>query len=693
MSRLLQSLARKYSLALGADERFDLPPPARPLQHKTALAEALEARGYETWLRTLGPHTFTGSFARFHHQMWSWYWMITMKRLRGEPLTDEELAFLAIWFRSGGKSAHAEWAAIAEGALLGYGFVLYLCNTEAQAEEHVASIRARLESPLIAEHYPGLANPQIGKHGYQVAWRQDYLATASGWGIIPAGLDKGIRGGRKNDLRFTLMIFDDFDNLNESPAVVEKNLNTLARSILPAGQRDTVVLIAQNLIREDSGLNQIYTRRSDVLSERIVSGPVPAFNPDTLKLRLRDEGSRVWTIEHAEPTWPDIDMTAARRFLARSGRVAFLAEYQHDFEGDKSEYVLQHWRDDIHVITWSEFARVYGVRSIPPRWFKYVAHDYARTKSAYHANVALALAVSAQHEPLPGYIFMYQPMSFPAGTEADEVARRLLNLIAPAVPVGGTQRPWDDLIAASLKRAPLDQYITDATRLMQARREVLARVLPRYVQPQLGAQRFMKWRMSHERDDLRRVYRDVYGLPFAGVNPGLEGGIDWLNHYIHVDESAPHPFKPGVMGCSRFYLIVDDEKAEYPADLTPDGLHDSDLARYQLRRWRLRPAKMNEAGIVERGPLKLNDDFGQALQMLFYDNCIQAAPLTKDERVWAEMPAHVRPEAIAQVTDPHERTRLLTAQMMQRRAIEAKTERPRNRSATTAWRDMGKEGR
>ncbi len=248
---------------------------ARP--RKTEAARRLEAEGAERWLRTLGGRTFTGTFSGFHRELWAWYWKITMKRLAGLPLHEEELVFLAIWFRSGGKSSHVEWACIAEGACLGEGYVMYVCDTESQAKGHLAAIRNRLESSEIAASYPGLARPAVGKHGAQVGWRQDYLATASGWGIIPVGLEQGVRGGRQNDLRFTMIVLDDIDDIKDSPAAVEKKLDIISRSILPAGQADTIILFAQNLIHEDSVLNQILTRRSDVLSERVASGPVPAF--------------------------------------------------------------------------------------------------------------------------------------------------------------------------------------------------------------------------------------------------------------------------------------------------------------------------------------------------------------------------------------------------------------------------------
>jgi hypothetical protein len=625
-----RELAQQYALALDADESFDL-----TVVPKTAQARALEAAGYEAWLRRLGPRTFTGSFAFFHHELWAWYWPLRMKLLRGEQLTADELAMLVVWFRGGGKSSHVEWACIAEGALVGDGYVGYVSATEAMAKGHVQTIRELLDSPEIAHYYPGLAHPRIDKHGYQVGWRQDYLATASGWGIIPIGLEEGMRGGRQNALRFSMFVFDDIDSAEDSPAAVEKKEKIIARSILPAGTADTLVLFPQNLIHENSVLHRILTRQSDILAERKVSGPVPAFTD--LELALDDAGGgRKWIIKSGAPTWAEIDMGAARKYLAKSGRAAFRAEYQHEFDDDKTELVLHNWRDEVHVITWSQFAAVYGPRRIPDHWHKYGFHDFARTKTAYHASVAGFVTVAGQNAPLAGCIFLYEPMSFAAGTETDDVGLRIVKALAPGVRPGGGS--WDALVRATVTREGLHDYVTDQTALIAARREVLARVLPNYVRPILAAQHFAKWRMSHEAKTAREVLRGVFGLPFQAVNPGNDGGVDWLNHYLHVDETRPHPFRPGQLGSARFFLIVDDDKSAPPAALQPDALHDADLVRYQFKRWRNRPPVMNAAGIVEQGPVKMNDDFGNGLMMLFHDNCVMAAPLTAAEQCEAKLP-------------------------------------------------------
>ena len=108
------------------------------------------------------------------------------------------------------------------------------------------------------------------------------------------------------------------------------------------------------------------------------------------------------------------------------------------------------------------------------------------------------------------------------------------------------------------------------------------------------------------------------------------------------------------------------------------------------------PAKLGEGGVVERGPMKMHDDFGNALMMLVHDKAaLQAAPLTGAERVAAMMPADLQPERIAQVENPDERARRVVAAMMQRRRVEHELSRPRGgrRDPLRALREMGKSRR
>jgi hypothetical protein len=614
---------------------------------------ALERQGWQKWLQTLGPKTFVKPFAFFHAEFWDWLWDARTRLLNGEVLPPAELVMLLIWFRGGGKSSHVEWGCIAEGARAPKGFIGYVCETEALSLGHIQSIRRRLDSPEIIKHYPGMASPKLDRHGRQVAWRQDYLYTKSGWGIIPIGLEEGVRGGKLEDVRFTTLVFDDIDSRTDSPAAREKKLKRIAFEILPAGtmNADTMVWFPQNLIDEDSCLNQIYTGRVDILSERQVSGPHPAFS--VLEMMLDESAvGRKWFIANAVPTWPEVDMNAAKKFLADSGRVAFMAEYQHDFEAAREGRVLRNYNDVLMVIDEDDFARVYGSITALDSFNKYFGHDWSRTKSAYHANVGGKLAISSQNSALPGKLILFDLMSFEGGTQADDVGLRFLESISPTVP--NRDMTWKQLIEAALSRKGMERFISDTTRLIEARRNVLADIIPSLVAPVLTARHYDRFVGSHDQNnDALQVYRRVFGLPFHPCNPGETGGLEWADHYMLVDRQTRHPFfddewlgNEWRLGCPGMFILVKNGKKNYPKSATPDLLHDSDLCRFQFSNWRMRPTRLTEAGALEHGPMKMNDDFGQMLQMILFGNRINAAALSYTEQVRSIIPSKYNPDRL-----------------------------------------------
>jgi hypothetical protein len=623
---------------------------------KTPQARALEARGYEPWAMKLGRRTFKKPFSPFHHRFWRWYWPARLKLLRGEQLTADELTALLIWGRGLGKSSHVEWACIAEGALAEGltdepGLVGYVCADSDLAKGHLESIRGRLESSEVAYYYPGLANPRVSR-GVQTAWRQDRLVTASGWGILPLGLKEGVRGSRLDDMRFSMFVFDDVDNRRFSADVIRKNLDIIAHEILPAGTSQTLKLFPQNLVRDDGALAQILNRETDVLSRRTVIGndsgePQPSF--EQVELEPDEERPGAYRIKSAVPVWEGLDLNAAEVYLADSGRAAFLAEYQHDLTGDRSEFVLPHFRDEVHVITRSQFEKVFGTRTVPFYWGKRWFNDWAKTKTAKHANVAGCLSVSAQNTSLPGVAILSDCLSFEANTEADDVALRILKTISPAgAPVGARLKPWDEVLRDAHTRQNLEGYPVSVTRMIEAARDGRSLIIPPLVEKILRAQKLDCFRGSHEQNNnALKVYREVYGLPFVATNPGADGGVELLNHMMRVDRSRPHPFKPDErgkdglykLGFSRFFLLVDDDKAAPPpANANPRALHDGALARYQLKRWRILPVKDAATGETERGPEKRNDDFGNGLMFCVYDGLPPAVSLGYEERLQAASP-------------------------------------------------------
>jgi hypothetical protein len=633
---------------------------------KTPQARALEVLGYEPWAMKLGPRTFKHPFSPFHHRFWRWYWPARMKLLAGERLSVDELTALLIWGRGLGKSSHVEWACIAEGALSEGmtdepGLVGYVCADSDLAKGHLESIRNRLESSEVGHYYPGLANPRVSR-GVQTAWRQDRLVTASGWGILPLGLKEGVRGSRLDDMRFSMFVFDDVDSRKFSSDVIKKNLDIIAYEILPAGTPQTLNLFPQNLIRDDGVLAQILSRESDVMSRRTVIGtedgePQLAF--DEVELEPDEERPGAHKIKSASPVWQGFDLAAAEVFLSNSGKAGFLAEYMHDLTGDRTEFVLQNWRDEVHVITRSQFAAVYGTRTVPYYWPKRGFNDWAKTKTAKHANVAGFLAVSPQGRDArtSGLAFLHDCMSFNAGTGADEVALRIIKTLSPvAVLEGGQQKPWEEVLSDAHSRQNMSSY--NLTDMVSKARDSRSKIIPQLVRPIVRRQKVTFRGSAEENNGALKIYRDVYGLDFVATNPGADGGVELLNHLMYVDRTKPHLFKPDErdadglykLGFSRFNLVVDDDKAAPPPkNAKPRDLHDSALARYQLARWRELPVRDTETGEVERGPEKRNDDFGNGLMMCTHDGLPVAPQLSDDERFEVEHPQMSRERIAADI--------------------------------------------
>jgi hypothetical protein len=565
---------------------------------------------WRAWLGEYAPQTFTGSFADFHIEFWNWYWAITRKRLAGQPLTDEEMVFLAIWARGQGKSSNVEWAAITEGAWIGKGYVLYVSGTQPQAKDHVLSIRERIERENVAARFPHLGQPKVGKFGNQYGWSQDILITAGGWAIRPIGLDEGIRGGKIGDERPTLIIFDDIDDHKDSPLVVEKKLATISRSIIPAGGKNTVILGAQNLIHRNSVFNQILTRKSSVLSRRRVSGPFPAFQDVEIEIRSTPQGPRN-VITQGVPTWPDMDLDACQKFLDDAGRESFLAEYQHDFSAIEEGRVIGEYDERLHVITWSQFKAVYGVRYIPMHWERAVGLDVGFTEG--HISAWTWIATSAVNSRVPGLRFRYRGMTF-VEPLLDEMAEDAIKAMGPDEETG---REFDELLLIAV------------------------------------------WRASHEAKSERMTLRAKHNLPFIAGQSGKHDGISQWRHYLRSDKTQPHPFwpdeelEPGVyrLGRPHFFDVVDDDQLIGPRDDKGLKLH-----REQVLAWRYRKVQLTDSGLQAEQPVKAYEDTCDSTRFITAEWGPEPAPLTEEEKRELALPAGLKRETLNNIPPGFDRT-------------------------------------
>jgi hypothetical protein len=600
-------------------------------------ARALESRGWRAWyseMFDLPPSAehpdglpFVANLAPHHAEAIEWHWNSLILKRAGLDIT--KYAYFAIWPRGHMKSTIARYMAVADACLAGSGYCLYVSGSKNKVRGHAISVESLLGSSKVLEYYPGLTQVREGVQGQSKGWTADFIYTSSKYVFHFISLDEGVAGANVDSIRPTLIILDDVDDRDESPVISENRMRVLTRAVLPTRQHNTLVVWAQNLISRHSVLYHVYTGKQRVLTNRVNTKPIPAF------LDLKTEPRTIDGIIHdvvigGTPTWPLYDIPRAQEEIDTYGLESFMAECQHDVDQDRALAVIPEYDDLTHVITWEEFNAVYRLdpdnRDLPAHWRRYVGHDWGSSGAeAGHACVVGFVGVAAQNSPLPGTAFLYHSKSFGKSVLAGMVARSILNFVLAHCQTDP---------ARYIELALLDRGTADPSDVlaMRARERVIT---------EIGRlENWVMWHMSHEALAVRDIYRMVYGLPFQACNPGKDGGVAQLRHYFRTDYSHPHPFRPGHNGLSRMYIIVENEDQR----TSPHGDGGMQLVRQQLPDWRNRPPTLTAKGFMDERPMKVDDDVGNMLMMIFTHFKLHATPLTEAERITAAMPQHLRYE-------------------------------------------------
>lgn len=174
--------------------------------------------------------------------------------------------------------------------------------------------------------------------------------------------------------------------------------------------------------------------------------------------------------------------------------------------------ILDMWDERVHVITWSEFAGVFGWDRIPPTWLLGIYQDWGTTVE--HPCVTTWFATAGQNSPIvngvrmAGSVFAYRGFMTMNAT-VRQVAVELANRMA-----------------------------VDGERA-----------------------RVQKWQMSHEASSERLAYQREHQLPFQSWPTGKNRGIAQLRNALELIEvDKPHPFRPELPGHPKLYFIVDDKE-------------------------------------------------------------------------------------------------------------------------------------
>lgn len=271
---------------------------------------------WHDWLAEKFPQVCTAPFAARHLRLWNWFETIT----RGEYKSPR----VEVWPRGGAKSTTTELGVVRTGVKLSRRYVLYVSRTQDQADKHVGSIATYMNSAGIER--------AVNMYGHSKGWRRQELRTANGFNVSSLGLDAASRGIKLDNYRPDLIVFDDIDSQDDSAQIVDKNINSITTSIIPAGSSDCLYLTVQNLVHENGIVAQLVDGTADFLHDREKAYVEPAVH-DLVAKQVEENGKLLWKVISGTPTWEGQNLEVVQQQINRWGMRAFLKEAQHEVRG------------------------------------------------------------------------------------------------------------------------------------------------------------------------------------------------------------------------------------------------------------------------------------------------------------------------------------------------------------------------
>jgi len=343
-------LARMAGAALGEG-------PA--VSRRTEVFRALPAEPLRWLLATFptylqNPRGEAVALAAHQEEFWRWLWAMR--------LGVGERTFIAIWPRAGGKSTSLELglACLAYFGLRRY--VLYICATQRQANDHLANVATLLEGLGIER--------AINKYGFSRGWAIDRLRTKEGFTADAIGLDTAMRGVRMDEFRPDGIFLDELDEQLDTAATIDKKIDILTRAILPTGDAALAVAGVQNLPNTDGVFAQLADGRAEFLMDRYVSGPHPSLvdlpEQDWYEETVVEGGSKRWSLPRGEPVWAGQDRAQCEALLNTIGPRAFAIECLHR---------VQHLGGRVLMRTWFRLTEDWPRGAVCVRYWDFAATD------------------------------------------------------------------------------------------------------------------------------------------------------------------------------------------------------------------------------------------------------------------------------------------------------------------------------
>jgi predicted phage terminase large subunit-like protein len=204
-------------------------------------------------------------------------------------------------------------------------YVLIVCQTRAQAKQHMMNIRHELENNALLRSDMGPFREEN-----DTEWASSSLVFENvGARITIASLEQSVRGFKHNQYRPDLIILDDIEDLNSTKTFEARNktFEWFSREIVPLGDMDTRIILVGNLLHEDSLMMR--------LRKKIEKGDMDGmFKWYPL---VDDEGACLWPGKFDRPE----KIEALRRSVANE--LAWQQEYLLHIISDSTRVIFPEW--------------------------------------------------------------------------------------------------------------------------------------------------------------------------------------------------------------------------------------------------------------------------------------------------------------------------------------------------------------
>lgn len=202
-------------------------------------------------------------------------------------------------------------------------FVLILCQTRAQAKQHMMNLKRELEGNDLLNNDLGPFQTENDEWG-----SASLVFSRLNARITAASTEQSIRGLRHHQHRPDVIVGDDLEDVpsTRTHEARQKTFDWLMGEVLPAGDRQTRLILVGNYLHEDALLMRLRHK----IEEQTMKGVFRAYP------LVRDDGII---------NWPGMypDMVSIEELRKEKGDVAFEREYQLKTISTEEQIVKREW--------------------------------------------------------------------------------------------------------------------------------------------------------------------------------------------------------------------------------------------------------------------------------------------------------------------------------------------------------------